>query len=66
MERLIEACKIQLLLMASGGEITPISQEICEHTLKQFRTRWKDRPFGEPDWAAYMRLAERRDPSFKH
>ena len=52
--------------MASGGEIAPISQEICEHTLKQFRTRWKDRPFGEPDWAAYMRLAERLDPSFKN
>jgi ribulose-5-phosphate 4-epimerase/fuculose-1-phosphate aldolase len=66
MDRLIDACKIQLLLMASGGEITPISQEICEHTLRQFRTRWKDRAFGDADWAANMRLAERLDPSFKH
>jgi ribulose-5-phosphate 4-epimerase/fuculose-1-phosphate aldolase len=65
MERLIEACKIQLRLMASGAEIAPISQEVCEHTLQQFRTRWKDRPFGEADWAAYLRLAERLDPAFK-
>jgi ribulose-5-phosphate 4-epimerase/fuculose-1-phosphate aldolase len=65
MERLIEACTIQVRLMASGAKIAHIPEEVCQHTLRQFRERWKDRPFGAADWAAYLRLAERLDPSFR-
>jgi ribulose-5-phosphate 4-epimerase/fuculose-1-phosphate aldolase len=66
MQQLIEACRVQIQLMSSGAEIREIPQEICELTYRKFKERQAklNRPFGEPDWKAYFRLMERKDPSF--
>jgi ribulose-5-phosphate 4-epimerase/fuculose-1-phosphate aldolase len=64
MERLIDACQIQVKLMATGAEIRHIPTEVCEHTYRQFQKRAEKRPLGQADWKAYVRQAERMDPSF--
>ena len=66
MQRLIDACQIQVRLMSTGAEIRHVPTEICEHTHRQFKKRAINRPVGLPDWKAYMRLAERIDPAFKY
>ena len=65
MQRLVDACKIQVRLMATGGTIRRIPREICELTARQFLRPSTKKVFGIPDWKAYFRLAERLDPSFK-
>lgn len=65
MERLIEACQIQVKLMASGAEIKEIPQDVCELTYAKFLERSVQRPFGALDWKAYGRLVERLDPTYK-
>ena len=65
MQRLVEACQVQVKLMSTGAEIRHISKEVCEHTYAQFQKRAAKRPLGQADWLAYLRLAERLDPSFK-
>lgn len=64
MQQLIEACRIQVRLMATGTEIREIPKEICELTYRKFKERQKERPFGQADWDAYYRLVEKADPSF--
>ena len=65
MQRLVETCQIQVRLMATGAEIRHIPKNVCEHTLRQFRKRAQNRPLGLADWKAYLRLADRLDPSYK-
>lgn len=65
MQRLVEACQIQVKLMSTGAEIRHISKDVCEHTFKQFQKRAVNRPLGLADWQAYTRLAERLDPTYK-
>ncbi len=65
MQRLVEACQIQVKLMATGADIRHISKEVCEHTYRQFQIRSQKRPLGQADWKAYLRLADRLDPSYK-
>lgn len=65
MQRLIDACQIQVQLMGTGGEIRHISKEVCEHTYAQFQKRYGNRMMGEDDWAAYVRMVDRLDPSYQ-
>lgn len=65
MQRLIDACQIQVQLMATGAEIRTIPEEICEATYRKFQQRWKSKPFGELDFKAYVRQIDRVDPSYK-
>lgn len=65
MQRLIEACQIQVKLMAAGGEIRRIPEEVCEHTYAQFQKRYAAKPFGQDDWNAYVRMVDRLDPSYR-
>jgi len=65
MQRLVETCQIQVKLMATGAEIRHIPKEVCEHTFRQFKKRAQKRALGMADWKAYLRLAERLDPSYK-
>ncbi len=66
MERLIEACRVQVQLMATGATIRLIPKEVREPTFQKFKERvvTMKRPIGEPDWKAYVRLMEKKDPSF--
>ncbi len=66
MQRLIEACQIQVRLMSTGAEVRHIPKDICEHTYRQFQKRAENRPIGLADWTAYVRLAERLDPAYKN
>ncbi len=65
MQRLIETCRIQVRLMATGAEIRHIPKDVCEHTYGQFQKRAVNRPLGLADWKAHLRLAHRLDPSYK-
>ncbi len=65
MERLIDACQIQVDLMATGADIQEVPVEICEESYEKFQGRTVGRPMGELDWKAYVRLADRIDPSYK-
>ena len=65
MQQLIDACDVQVRLMATGAEIREIPQEICELTYRKFKERQAKRPFGEPDFKAYMRMIDRIDPTYR-
>ncbi len=65
MERLIEACQIQVDLMATGAEIQHVPEEICRDSYDKFQERTVGRPMGSLDWQAYLRLADRLDPSYR-
>ncbi len=66
MARLIDACTIQIKLMASGAKIKHIPKSICELTYRKHLERANARPIGQEDWAGYYRLAERLYPEFKN
>ena len=65
MERMIEACQIQVDLMATGADIQEVPEEICRESYAKFQSRTVGRPMGSLDWKAYLRLADRLDPSYK-
>lgn len=61
-----QSCRVQLQVMQTGRKINMPPPEVCEHTAKQ----WDDgiggmRAEDLPEWAAYLRMLDRRDPSFR-
>ncbi|MEE8563124.1 MAG: hypothetical protein V3S92_05835 [Alphaproteobacteria bacterium] len=50
---------------AKGDPRRHFPKEIREHTYRQFQKRAQNRPLGLADWKAYLRLADRLDPSYK-
>jgi ribulose-5-phosphate 4-epimerase/fuculose-1-phosphate aldolase len=65
MERVIDACEIQVQLLSTGAEIQAVPEEVCQQSYEKFQERTKGRPMGSLDWEAYRRLADRIDPSYK-
>lgn len=65
MQRLIMACETQVKLMATGGEINPVPDEVLQHTRNQMMKRTEGKPYGERAWPAMLRLADRLDPGYK-
>lgn len=65
MHALVSACETQVGLMATGAAIREVAPEIVEHTSAQMAARRGNQPHGENWWPAYVRLAERLDPSFR-
>jgi ribulose-5-phosphate 4-epimerase/fuculose-1-phosphate aldolase len=61
-----QSCRIQVDVMATGGTINPISEETAEHTASQFDEFAKERPRGEREWPALLRLLDVKDPSYRH
>lgn len=57
---LVQSCKIQMGLAASGKPYTVIPKDVCDH----FATQTDFCEPGLQEWAAMMRLMERTDPSF--
>lgn len=63
-----QACQVQLDVMQTGREITMPSAEVCEHTAMQ----WDSNEAGSgsdlpvPEWPAYLRMLDRKDPSYRH
>ncbi len=63
MRYLVESCECQLMLEASGGEINLPAEEVCEHTAKQYER--VQRVVDKDEWAAYLRVADSLDASFR-
>ena len=61
MRTLEEACKAQIAAQAGGGELVFPSDEVCEHTARQFE---KFMPLGGTVWTALRRMLDRQDPTY--
>jgi ribulose-5-phosphate 4-epimerase/fuculose-1-phosphate aldolase len=64
MRYLVESCEIQLMLEASGGEINIPPHEVCEKTALHYE-RFQS-VIEKDEWAAYLRVADSLDPSFRN
>ena len=61
-----QACKVQLDVMRTGGEIILPSPEVCEHTAQQWESGIEGMRENElPEWPAYLRMLDRKDPSYR-
>lgn len=59
MKYLIASCETQLMLQATGCKMLIPAPDICEHAARQWEKQ------GGEDWPAYLRVADRIDPSYK-
>ena len=57
-----QSCRIQMDIMASGGTVRVLSDEVAEHTAQQFESYG---PRGGREWPGLLRLLDSRDPSFR-
>jgi ribulose-5-phosphate 4-epimerase/fuculose-1-phosphate aldolase len=64
MRALIDACKLQVEVMATGRRLKPIPPELQAHTKGQMNGRLGNAPREDISWAYWLRLAERLDPAF--
>lgn len=62
MRRLHEACEIQLMAQAGGGDLVVPSPETCEHAARQFDDI---KPLNDTAWAAELRMLDGIDPSYR-
>ncbi len=64
MKHLIDAADSQLKLEATGSELIEIPAAICAKTVEQFVHH--DAGRGSHDWAAYLRMLDQIDPSYRN
>jgi ribulose-5-phosphate 4-epimerase/fuculose-1-phosphate aldolase len=64
MKHLIDAADIQLKLEATGKELIEISPAVCEKTAEQYERH--DAGRGSHDWAAYLRMLDKIDTSYRN
>jgi ribulose-5-phosphate 4-epimerase/fuculose-1-phosphate aldolase len=64
MHHLIKAAEIQLRLEATGAELIEIPPEICASTVAQYEKH--DAGRGSADWAAYLRMLDKVDRSYRN
>jgi ribulose-5-phosphate 4-epimerase/fuculose-1-phosphate aldolase len=57
------SCRVQIDLMAAGGKLTRLSDDVLQHTAEQFASSTV--PCGEREWPALLRLLDAKDPSYK-
>lgn len=62
--RLNDACQLQLMAQAGGGELRFPSKEVCEKTAKQFDDSYTRGESAAIQWAALKRMLDRIDPSY--
>ena len=61
-----QACKVQLDVMRTGGELVLPTPEVSEHTAQQWESGIEGMRENElPEWPAYLRMLDRKDPSFR-
>jgi ribulose-5-phosphate 4-epimerase/fuculose-1-phosphate aldolase len=58
-----QSCRIQVDLMATGGTLNRLSDNVCQHTAEQFASG--PLPRGEREWPALLRLLDAKDPSYR-
>jgi len=64
MRYLIGACETQLMLQGTGVKPLIPPPEVCEHAAQQWEHH--DANGGRDDWPAYLRVADRTDPSYRN
>jgi ribulose-5-phosphate 4-epimerase/fuculose-1-phosphate aldolase len=64
MHHLIEAAEIQLTLEATGSDVIEIPPEVCAKTAAQYEHH--DAGRGSADWAAYLRMLDKVDRSYRN
>ncbi len=57
-----QACRIQIDLMAAGGKLTRLSDNVLQHTSEQFAH--PDVPCGDREWPALLRLLDAKYPGY--
>lgn len=61
MNQLVTACEVQVMLLATGSEISMPAPDVCEATARQWEAY--DAGGGRANFPAYKRIVEREDPS---
>ena len=64
MKALLDAADIQLKLEATGGDVVEIPPEVCAKTAEQYEHH--DAGRGSHDWAAYLRMLDKIDTSYRN
>lgn len=65
MRGLQRACEVQIAAQA-GGNVTTPPEAVCEKTAQQFDRMGNSQRSTDSAWAAYRRLLDAEDPSYKH
>ena len=68
MYRLNKACEVQVLTHGSGADYVKPSKDAADSTVKgtlDFMTTYGTQSPGEEEFAAFIRLMDRKDPSFR-
>lgn len=67
MHRLEKACKAQIEALSTGQKPIALSEEVKEHTAKQFNgMHLSNGPiYGDREWPSLCRMMDRVDPSYK-
>jgi ribulose-5-phosphate 4-epimerase/fuculose-1-phosphate aldolase len=68
MFNLERTCAAQLRLQASGAEIVPVPEAVCAKTVGQYWDAYDRQMRGEDEdieWAAFLRLLDRKSPGYK-
>ena len=59
-----QSCRIQIDLMAAGGKLSRLSDNVLQHTSEQFANPRV--PCGEREWPALLRVLDAKDPSYRN
>jgi len=59
-----QSCRIQVDLMAAGGKITRLSDNVLQHTAQQFANT--SPPCGDREWPPLLRLLDAKDPAYRN
>jgi len=64
MKQLVRAAKIQLMMQATGEELSEIPTQICEHVAAQYELH--DRGRASAEWPAYLRMLDAIDEGYRN
>jgi ribulose-5-phosphate 4-epimerase/fuculose-1-phosphate aldolase len=59
-----QCCRIQIDLMASGGRLSLLSDNVLQHTASQFTE--SPAPCGQREWPALLRVLDAKDPGYRN
>jgi ribulose-5-phosphate 4-epimerase/fuculose-1-phosphate aldolase len=59
------ACVSQIQAQSGGADLIVVSQDVAEHTAKQYRAHYHNQPAGETGWPAFLRKMDKLDSSYR-
>ena len=63
-KRLNDACQLQLMAQAGGGELRIVPDDVCEKTAQQFEQNYSSGKNAVLQWEALRRMLDRIDPGY--